>query len=87
LKERLVSSTVLTEEQASKITGEITSYFKEKSPSVFHKRIDDMVAGKTLENSFMDELDEIGKNVRERANDPATDLKSAFDKAFKNKEQ
>jgi len=46
-----------------------------------------MVAGKTLENSFMDELDEIGKNVRERANDPATDLKSAFDKAFKNKEQ
>jgi hypothetical protein len=87
LKEKLISEGGLTDAQADKTIELLTYYLKEKTPSVFHVRIDDMIAGQTLESSFREELNEIGKNVKERAGDLATDLKTAFEKAFKSKEK
>jgi hypothetical protein len=87
LKEKLISEGGLTDAQADKTIELLTYYLKEKTPSVFHDRIDDMIAGQTLESSFREELNEIGKNVKERAGDLATDLKTAFEKAFKSKEK
>lgn len=87
LKEKLTIEAGLTDVQADKTIEVLNSYLKEKTPSVFHGRVDDMIAGKTLENSFRDELDELGKQVKDRAGDLASDLKTAFEKAFKGKEK
>lgn len=87
LKEKLTAEGGLTEAQADKTIEIVNAYLKEKTPAVFHGRVDDMMAGKTLENSFRDELEELGKQVKDRAGDLASDLKTAFEKAFKSKEK
>ena len=87
LKERLTGLVGLTDTQADQTIQQLTSYLKEKTPAVFHSRIDDMMAGKTLENSFREELEDISRQIRERAGDLATDLKSVFEKNFKKKEK
>lgn len=85
LMKKLESEAGLTPDQAKKSLTLISAYLKERTPGVFHSRLDQLFEGKTLEDSFRDDLNTFGKTVREKADDLADDLKTAFEKAFKSK--
>jgi hypothetical protein len=87
LRNKIMMETGLNAGQADHVLAIVSAYMKERTPPIIHNRLDQILSGKKLEDSFRDDLDAFGKTVRERADELAGDLKTAFDKAFKGRKE
>ena len=85
LKKQVMEKAGVTEEQATASIETITRYIKDRVPPVIHNQLDKIVAGKSLEESIRNQVDELGSEVKERTEGLARDLKQAFEGAFRSK--
>jgi hypothetical protein len=85
LKNLIKEKTGITDAQAGQAVEIMATYVKERVPGLIHGQLDKIFAGKHLEDSFRDQVNELGNEVKERTEGLAKDLKEAFDGAFKTK--
>jgi predicted thioredoxin/glutaredoxin len=82
--------TGITEDQAKKAITIVADNLKTKTPHVFHKQIDAMLNGGTLSEGVKNKFKELGddaedalKNIGQKAEEFAGDVKKKIDELFK----
>jgi len=83
LKKKVAAEVGITDAQADASIGIIVKYIKDRVPGIVHNQLDKIVAGMSLEDSIRNQVEDLGGEVRDRAEGLANDLRNAFEGAFK----
>ena len=85
LKKLITGKAGITEAQAGIAIEEVEQYVKQRLPKIAHASFEGAIKGIDFEDSVKNQVAELGKDVKVKAEGLAEDLKSAFENAFKSK--
>lgn len=85
LKKLIAVKAGITEAQAETAITEMELYVKQRLPKIAHASFEGAVKGIDFEDSVKNQVAELGKDVKVKAEGLADDLKTAFENAFKTK--
>jgi hypothetical protein len=85
LKKQIMERTGISDVQATEALKLVSEYLKKRLPGIIHNPLDKAFQGIDFEENLKSQVGEIGREVKNKADVLADDLKVAFEKVFKNK--